>query len=266
MVLLERIRLSKDEVPYWVGFNLVPRIGPVRVNTLLKHFGSLKTAWNADSASLRAAGLPQDALEKLALPTQPAWTWMLRWTRLRLRAWTCSPGSILPTPALLKSIAQPPPVLYVRGEIAPADQFAVAIVGTRHASVYGKEVARRMATDWRRTGSPSSAAWPWGSTASPTRQPWMPVGARWLCSDAGLTSSIPSEHRELAQRMTTSGALISDYPLGTSPEAVNFPPRNRIISGLSLGTLIVEASLQSGALITHRFCPGAGTRDLCGSW
>lgn len=242
----------ESEVPYWVGFNLVPRIGPVRVNTLLKHFGSLKTAWNADSASLRAAGLPQDALEKL----------LYQRSRLDLDAQMSKIAGqgvdvltwLHPTyPSLLKNIAQPPPVLYVRGEVAPADQFAVAIVGTRHASVYGKEVARRMATDLAQSGVTVVSGLALGIDGI-AHKAALDAGGRTLAVlGCGIDVVYPSEHRELAQRMTTSGALISDYSLGTKPEAVNFPPRNRIISGLSLGTLIVEASLQSGALITHRF-------------
>jgi DNA processing protein len=240
------------EAPYWVGFNLVPRIGPVRVNALLKYFGSLQIAWNADSASLRAAGLPQDALEHLVYQR----------SRLDLDAQMdkiAAQGVNVLTwlhpayPPLLKSIAQPPPVLYVRGEIAPADQFAVAIVGTRHASVYGKEVARRMATGLAQNGVTVVSGLALGIDGIAHKAALDAGGRTMAVLGCGLDIIYPGEHRELAQRMSTSGAVVSDYPLGTKPEAANFPPRNRIISGLSLGTLIVEASLQSGALITHRF-------------
>jgi len=156
-------------------------------------------------------------------------------------------------PSLLRSIAQPPPVLYVRGEITAADQFAVAVVGTRHASVYGKEVARRMATGLAQNGVTVVSGLALGIDGI-AHKAALDAGGRTLgVLGCGLDIIYPAEHRELANRIAASGALISDYPLGTKPEALNFPPRNRIISGLSLGTLIIEASLQSGALITHRF-------------
>jgi len=243
---------TDDEIRYWVGFNLVPRIGPVRVDGLLKYFGSLKAAWNADASSLRASGLPQDALERL----------LYQRGRLNLDAQMDKIAAqgvqvltwLHPTyPPLLKNIAQPPPVLYVRGEIAAADQFAVAVVGTRHASVYGKEVARRMATGLAQNGVTVVSGLALGIDGI-AHKAAMDVGGRTLgVLGCGLDIVYPAEHRELAQRIVSAGALISDYPLGTRPDALNFPPRNRIISGLSLGTLIVEASLQSGALITHRF-------------
>jgi len=242
----------EDEVPYWVGFNLVPRIGPVRVNTLLKYFGSLRAAWNADGASLRAAGLPQDALERL-LYQRSRLDLQAQMDRIAAQGVTVLTWLHQAYPSLLRSIAQPPPVLYVRGEITAADQFAVAVVGTRHASVYGKEVARRMATGLAQNGVTVVSGLALGIDGI-AHKAALDAGGRTLgVLGCGLDIIYPAEHRELANRIAASGALISDYPLGTKPEALNFPPRNRIISGLSLGTLIIEASLQSGALITHRF-------------
>ena len=133
-----------SDIRYWLGFNLVPRIGPVRLNALLSYFGDLEHAWGADPSSLRAAGLPQDALERLlyvrARIDLAAELEKVSTQGIQLLSWE-SEGY----PRLLKSIAQPPPLLYVRGEITPTDEWAVAVVGTRHASVYGKEVAHRLA-------------------------------------------------------------------------------------------------------------------------
>jgi DNA processing protein len=241
-----------DSLRYWVGFNLVPRIGPVRLRALLSYFGDLEHAWHADAASLRAAGLPQDALERLL------------YLRMRLdldaevRKITDLGISVLTWedatyPTLLKNIDQPPPLLYVWGELLPADQWAIAVVGTRHASAYGKEVARRLASGLAENGVTIVSGLALGIDGIAHRAALDAGGRTLAVLGCGLDTIYPSSHHEIAERIKQHGALISDYPLGTKPEAINFPPRNRIISGLSLGTLVVEAGLDSGALITLRF-------------
>ncbi len=241
-----------SDIRYWLGFNLIPRIGPVRLNALLTYFGDLEQAWHADSTSLRAAGLPQDAVERLLylrsrldLDAELA---KVHAQGLQLLTWESENY-----PPLLKNIAQPPPVLYVRGEITPADEWAVAVVGTRHASAYGKEVARRLAWGLAENGVTVVSGLALGIDGIAHRAALDAGGRTLAVLGCGLDTIYPSAHRELAERIACSGALISDYPLGTKPEANNFPPRNRIISGLSLGTLVVEAAPDSGALITLRF-------------
>lgn len=240
------------DVRYWVGFNMAPRIGPVRLRALLSYFGDIETAWRADAASLRAAGLAQDALERLLalrahLDLDAA---MARVTAAGLTVLTWDSPDY---PPLLRNISQPPPVIYVKGAITTADEFAVAVVGTRHASAYGKEVARRLARGLAENGVTVVSGLALGIDGIAHRAA-LDAGGRTLAVLAcGLDSVYPASHRELAERIIDSGALISDYPVGTRPEAVNFPPRNRLISGLSLGTLVVEAGIKSGALITVRF-------------
>jgi len=240
------------DLRYWLGFNMAPRIGPVRLRALVHYFGDVEAAWRADAAALRAAGLAQDALERLValrsrLDLDAA---LARVNALGLKVLTWDSPDY---PALLRNIAQPPPVIYVKGTIIPADEFAVAVVGTRHASAYGKEVARRLARGLAENGVTVVSGLALGIDGVAHRAALDGGGRTMAVLACGLDTVYPSSHRELADRIVTSGALISDYPVGTRPEAANFPPRNRLISGLSLGTLVVEAGIKSGALITVRF-------------
>ena len=240
------------DVRYWIGFNLIPRIGPVRVGALRDYFGDLEIAWRADAASLRAAGLPQDALERLLYLRGridlDAEIQKIAAQGVQVLTWESEHY-----PSLLKNIAQPPPVLYVRGEITPADEFAVAVVGTRHASTYGKEVARRLATGLAENGVTVVSGLALGIDGI-AHKAALDAGGRTLAVlGCGLDTIYPATHQELAKQISRAGAVLSDYPLGTRPEAINFPPRNRLISGLSLGAVMVEGGLQSGALITVRF-------------
>jgi DNA processing protein len=156
-------------------------------------------------------------------------------------------------PSLLKEIYAPPPVLYVKGALSPDDEWAVGLVGTRRATSYGKQVARMLAADLAR-GSVTVVSGLARGIDGIAHQAALDAGGRTIAVTAcGLDQVYPPEHRKLAQAIVERGALVSDYPLGTRPEARNFPPRNRIISGLSLGVVVVEAGRRSGALITSEF-------------
>lgn len=241
-----------DDIRYWVGLNLVPQIGSARTAMLVDYFGDVERAWNASAASLRAAGLPQAAIERL----------LYYRTRLDLAAEMerLAAAGVKPLtwhspdyPRLLRDIDHPPPVLYVKGELLAVDEWAVAVVGTRHASAYGKEAARRLAHGLAEAGITIVSGLALGIDGI-AHQAALEAGGRTVAVLAcGLDMVYPTRHTDLARRIEASGALVSDYPLGTRPEASNFPPRNRIISGLSLGTLVVEAGRESGALITLRY-------------
>lgn len=248
------------DVRYWVAFNRAAGFGPAKVRALLDHFGDLERAWRASAAELHAAGMDRRAIENL----------------LKLRA-TYDPdvdirkaqraGAHILTwddpayPIRLREIPQPPPVLYVKGSFVESDQWALAIVGTRRASAYGKEAARVFAGELAASGVTIVSGLARGIDAV-AHQAALDAGGRTIAVlGHGIDVIYPPEHRRLAEQIVEHGALVSDYPPGTQPEAVNFPPRNRIISGLSLGVLVVEAGETSGALITADFAAEQG-RDV----
>ncbi len=242
----------ENELRYWLGFNLIPRIGPVRLRLLLAYFQGIELAWRASRADLRAAQLPQEAIDKLVnlreqidLDAEMA---KVEKAGIQLYCWS-SPGY----PSLLKKIDQPPPLLYVRGSLSYRDELAVAVVGTRAPTSYGKEVTRHLVGEMARNNVTIISGLALGIDGV-AHQAALDAGGRTLAVlGCGVDYIYPASHRELAERVMQNGALISDYPLGTKPEANNYPPRNRIISGMSLGTLVTEAGLGSGALITLQF-------------
>jgi len=249
-----------NDLRYWVGFNIVRGIGPTRLRALLDYFGDLERAWHASSAELRSAGLDRRSLENL-LAARSALDLDRELERIgavgaHLLTWE-SPGY----PRLLREIHDPPPVLYVRGTITEEDAWAVAIVGTRRASTYGREVARRLAAALARSGVTIVSGLARGIDAEAHRAALRAGGRTIAVLGCGIDRVYPPEYRKLAGEIIAQGALVSDYPLGTKPEGRNFPPRNRIISGLSLGVLVVEAGARSGALITADYAAEQG-RDV----
>jgi DNA processing protein len=161
-------------------------------------------------------------------------------------------------PRYLKEIDQPPPVLYIKGELCLEDEWAVAIVGTRKVTHYGKQVTEefaRILSDHKITIVSGLAR----GIDGIAHKVAVETGGRTIAVlGSGVDRIYPSEHRNLAEQISRSGAVISDYPPGTAPEANNFPPRNRIISGLSRATLVIEAGHTSGALITAEFAVNQG--------
>ncbi len=241
-----------DDLRYWLGFNLVRGIGPVRLRMLLDMFGDIQSAWGASEQVLREMKLDRRSLENfLKVRQQVNLDEVLsRVERAGVHVLTWDSPDY---PDLLRQIADAPPVLFVRGDITPADEWAVALVGTRKATVYGREVARVLASDLaqNRVTVVSGLARGIDSVAHKAA---LDAGGRTLAVlGSGVDYIYPAEHRKLADAIAQNGALISDYPLGTQPEASNFPARNRIISGLSLGVVVVEADVKSGALITADF-------------
>jgi DNA processing protein len=161
----------------------------------------------------------------------------------------------------LREIDAPPPVLYVRGTLAAADTVAIAIVGTRRASAYGREVAHMAATELAHNQVTVVSGLALGVDAIAHKATLEAGGRTIAVLGSGVDQLYPAQNRELAKQIIENGAVISEYPLGTRPEASNFPPRNRIISGLSRGVIVVEAGQQSGSLITSNFAAEQG-RDV----
>lgn len=249
-----------SDIRYWVGFNRVMGIGPAKLRALLDHFGDLETAWRATSADLREAGLDRRALEYL-LAARAAMDLDAEVDRVKRLDARCVTWDDADYPPQLKSIAAPPPLLYIKGAFALADQWAMAVVGTRRATAYGREVTRSLVSDLARSGVTIVSGLARGIDAA-AHQAAIEAGGRTIAVlGHGIDHVYPPEHRKLAGQIVEHGALVTDYPVGTAPEGKNFPPRNRIISGLSLGVLVVEGAAPSGARITAEFAMEQG-RDV----
>jgi DNA processing protein len=243
--------------PYWVGFNLVKGIGAVRLQALLKHFGSAEAAWKAPAGELQAGGLSSRVVDNLVkirkeVDLQKFFQQTLK-RGIRILTWLDEEY-----PKRLKEIDQPPPVLYTLGEITSEDDWGVAIVGTRRITGYGRQVAEEVASVLARRGITVVSGLARGVDAV-AHQSAVSAGGRTLAVlGSGVDRLYPPEHRNLAERIVQKGALVSDYAPGTPPDAANFPPRNRIISGLSRAVVVIEAGEDSGALITASFAADQG--------
>jgi DNA processing protein len=161
-------------------------------------------------------------------------------------------------PAHLREIYNSPPVLYVRGTLDKRDEWAVAIVGTRRASMYGKEAAMMLGTGLSQAGVTVVSGLALGIDTVAHRACLDGGGRTIAVLGCGVDVVYPARNARLAAEIVERGALVSDYALGTRPDGRNFPPRNRIISGLALGTIVVEADLSSGAGITADFAAEQG--------
>ncbi len=253
-------KMSTEERAYWVAFNHIRGIGSVRVQKLLKAFGNLRTAWDASRHQLMEAGLdersaaaivggrteldPQRLLDRCAQ------------LGLAVRIWD-DPDY----PPRLKELPSPPPVLYLRGAMIESDGLAVAIVGTRRATAYGREVTRMFASALAGSGITVVSGMARGIDAEAHACALDRGGRTLAVLGCGADVVYPPEHGRLAKRIGENGAVLSDYAPGTPPDAANFPPRNRIIAGLALATLVVEAGEESGALLTAWYAAEYG-RDV----
>jgi len=245
------LKMANKDIKYWVGFSLVPGIGRVKLTQLENYFGNLEDAWQAAPTELKHSGLEKSSInaitswrDKVSLDAE-----MEKLERYGVRVLTCHDSDY---PSRLKEIYDYPPVLYVRGSLLPEDEWCLAVVGTRRATVYGRQVTEEMVADLAQSRITIVSGLAKG-VDSIAHQSALDTGGRSIAVFAcGLDIVYPAENANLARRIMQQGALISEYPLGTRPRAENFPRRNRIMSGLSLGVLVVEAGETSGAMITAR--------------
>lgn len=249
-----------DPRMYWVGFNLVKGIGAVRFKTLLDAFGSAETAWNASPEALSDTGVSRKVIESFQRVRKGVSLEQIqdRIQSLGVEVLTWDDEGY---PRHLKEIDQPPPILYIRGILQQEDEWAVAIVGTRRVTSYGRQITEEIASSLARSGVTIVSGLARG-VDSIAHQAAINAGGRTLAVlGNGVDLVYPPENRKLESQIIEHGALVSDYALGTPPDGINFPPRNRIISGLSLAVIIVEAGVTSGALITATFAAEQG-RDV----
>jgi DNA processing protein len=238
---------------YWLGFNLVKGIGPAKLQALLDAFDSLESAWLATEEQLKRLGFDQRAIASL-LETRASLNLDLCLEQVEKAGITLLTWDDPAYPTYLREIPTPPPLLYLQGDLQEVDRFAVAVVGTRRLTGYGRQVTRDLVAGLVQNGVTIVSGLARGIDAI-AHKTALEMGGRTLAVlGSGLDCIYPTENRPLAQKIAAGqGAVISEYGLGVQPEAKNFPPRNRIISGLSLGVVVVEAGERSGALITTKF-------------
>jgi len=245
------MKMAKEDIKYWVGFTLIPGIGHVKFTQLENYFGSLADAWQASSTELKKSGLDRSSVnavtswrDRISLEAE-----VEKLEHYGVRALTWHDADY---PSRLKEIYDYPPVLYVRGSLLPEDEWCLAVVGTRRATVYGRQVAEEIVADLARSRITIVSGLARGID-SVAHSAALDNGGRSIAVfGCGLDVVYPAENANLARRIMQQGALVSEYPLGTKPRAENFPRRNRIMSGLSLGVLVIEAGETSGAMITAR--------------
>ena len=248
------------DLPYYLAFARVKGIGPARLKLLKNHFDSMADAWDANLFQLTASGLDGKSVNSL-LETRKTIEPERELERVHKAGATALCWDDADYPKLLREVADPPPVLFIKGALTQADAWAVGIVGTRQCTVYGREVAEMLGTELARNHITVVSGLARGIDAAAHAASIKAGGRTLAVLGCGVDVVYPPEHKKLAAQIAEHGAIISDYPIGTPPDAMNFPPRNRIISGLSLGVVVVEADDKSGALITADFAAEQG-RDV----
>lgn len=228
----------------------VPRIGPHKIRALVSYFGDPTEVLAATQRALmKVKGIDKKLASNIANHQGEAFA------KEQLKRLNAVNGKIVTIwdkdyPDLLKKIYDPPALLYVLGAFSPADRHAVAIVGTRHATQYGKQTAEVLSRDLGRLGVTVTSGLARGIDTVAHHATLQAGGRTVAVIGSGLDVPYPPENRKLLERIADQGVVVSEVPMGGKPDAQNFPRRNRIISGLSLGTVVIESGEDGGAMIT----------------
>src|SRR5687768_15191281 len=237
----------------WIALNMTPGIGPMAATKLLERFGSPGAVFHATRAELEALRLKPESIESIIKRDfhDRASKELDRVKQLGGDVLILDDGSY---PSLLREIDDPPPVLYVKGDWqACVEQPGVAVIGSRMCSTYGENASEMLSRDLASRGITIISGLARGIDSAAHRGAINGKGRTIAVMGTGIDAVYPKENNRLVREILDSGGcIVSQFPLGTPPLKDNFPYRNRIISGLSLGVLIVEASERSGSLITAR--------------
>ena len=240
------------DIEKWLKLIRVDNVGPTTFAKLIKHFGSAERALGASASELaKIDGIGFKTAEQIARTRNKFDTATELELAEKLGVWIIN---LIDEryPPVLKRIYDPPPVLYIKGSLAGSDNLAIAIVGTRRCSLYGHEQSSRLAHFLSSAGFTICSGMARGIDSA-AHQGALSAGGRTIAvQGCGLANIFPPENKKLFELIAESGACISELPLRYEPLSENFPPRNRIIAGLALGTIVVEAGWHSGALITAR--------------
>jgi DNA processing protein len=234
----------------WIALSRVKGLGGVSFKKLAARFADPTDAFAASARDLeQIQGLDKDVVSGLLNFSQ--WGEIdEEFRRIEEAGATILPFTDRSYPARLRMIADPPPFLYVKGEFRPDDDKAVAVVGSRSASEYGCRIARDLSRGLSSLGFTVVSGMARGIDGT-AHEAALEAGGRTIAVlGSGVDRAYPPEHGELCRRISENGAVVSEQPIGAKPMAFNFPARNRVISGLSLGVVVVEATEKSGSLIT----------------
>jgi len=241
----------------WIALKLVPGVGNVLGLGLVRAFGSPRAVFEAGERTLQSAGVRREV--RAALRRFDRWrevdAQLARLDRSGGRLVTWDDASY---PETLREIHDPPLFLYVLGELIAGDGCAVAVVGSRDASPYARHMTAVISEGLASRGITVVSGLARGVDAAAHEAALRAGGRTVAVLGSGIDVVYPSEHHRLHMRIARTGAVVSEYPMGTQPDAENFPARNRIISGLSLGTVVVEATERSGSLITAQYAVEQG--------
>jgi len=252
--------MAMDALPYWLALLRAPLLGPRSISRIMEHFGDPETFFRASQVDWRAAGLKPVTCDYLSNPD---------WNQINQdMVWQTQPDHHIlleggtDYPPLLSQIVDPPPLLFVVGSVACLDGQHLAVVGSRNPSPGGLRTAREFSKALSRAGLGIVSGLALGIDAASHQGALDGQGVTIAVGGTGPDLIYPQANRALAEAiLAAGGALVTEFPPGTRPSAGNFPRRNRIISGLSRGTLVVEAAPRSGSLITARMALEQG-RDV----
>lgn len=243
----------RNEQLYLNALNRLPVLGARRITALLAHYGSAEQVWQASGEdyaqilSLKKEVGAQLAKDKQTLDPEAEW---LKLERFKIKTLSIEAEDF---PWLLKQIPSPPPILYYLGSLEVLAGPAVAIVGSRRSTFYGQEVAGKLAGELAAMGIAVVSGMALGVDTAAHRGALENGGKTAAVLGCGLDLCYPPQNGKLMEEIASKGVVFSEFPLGTQPLAANFPQRNRIISGLTLGTVVVEATAKSGSLLTANY-------------
>jgi DNA processing protein len=249
--------LSAEEELYWLALRLVPGLGTRRTNVLLERFQTPRAIFNASSAELEQAGLSGALARSVA--SGCSFEDAAGQQQLIAAAGACLiPLGDARYPEPLRRIYDPPPVLFARGDARLLSTISVGVVGTRHPTPYGLAAAERLAGDLARAGLTITSGMARGIDTAAHKACLAAGGATIAVLGCGVDIVYPSENRKLAGEIAAAGLVVSEFPMGSTAFPQNFPIRNRVISGLSCGLLVVEGAQYSGSAITARLAIDQG--------
>jgi DNA processing protein len=253
--------LDQKELAHWLAFSKINSVGPIRWQRLLNYFNSLNQAWTADLTELRHSGI-EEAIANKIIEQRKSITPEKEYQNFLSSGYGITTINDEQYPALLKKIYAPPPLLYYRGSMEDLGT-CIAIVGTRNMTTYGQKITREISFDLAQAGITVVSGLALGVDACAHQAALDANGKTLAVLGSGVDCLSPASNANLGKRIIEkSGAVISEFALGTPPHKANFPQRNRIIAGMSKTIVITEAAKKSGALITAAFAIEEN-REVC---